>query len=82
MEDKVVKLPLIVRAPAQFITNNDFPPIEASVTTVQLDAESGQIFQVPLTQAAVDSLLIQLASLPEVRQSLQGDVDEDGSTRH
>jgi hypothetical protein len=71
MNDRIIVLPLIVGVPAALLDNPDLPGDAIRPTvTIQLDAQSGQILQLPLSELAADQLLKVLSSWRTARQSL------------
>ncbi len=83
MKDKVLRLPIIENVQFANVTNKALEPESTVAVTIQLDANSGQVIQIPLTQHAYKGLLEMLALLPLAQEVLNtGEIDEDEPTRH
>lgn len=74
---KPILLPLVKKCPAGLLDN---PALTGGATppilTVQLDTESGQIYQLPLSALAARQLLLMLSNWPPA----QGSPSELGSS--
>ena len=78
MVDMIV-LPTVIACPAAGIDNPDIrSPTKPVYLRVQLNTETGQVYQVPLSARAAGQLLTMLTNLRQVRNDLFDAMGEGG----